>query len=115
MRLTSELRNAKTGDDDELEKFNETVEPVILEYEKVVGALNKQLDELRAELVSQRGRRQTDPQTNISDLYEEQSGQLLEAHNLHTEEQSYVTELRGRVAKLTEHNTSSEASGFHHP
>jgi len=52
MRLTSEIRNAKPGDGDALDRFNETVEPVILEYEKVVGALNKQLDELRAELVS---------------------------------------------------------------
>lgn len=51
MRLTSELRNANPGDGDALDKFNETVEPVILEYEKVVGALNQQLDELRAELV----------------------------------------------------------------
>ena len=31
MRLTSELRNAKPGDGDALAKFNETVEPVILE------------------------------------------------------------------------------------
>jgi len=52
MRLTSELRNSRPGDGDALDRFNETVEPVILEYEKVVGALNKQLDELRAELVS---------------------------------------------------------------
>lgn len=51
MRLTSELKNAKPGDGDVMANFNETVEPVILEYEKVVGALNKQLDELRAELV----------------------------------------------------------------
>jgi len=51
MRLTSELRNANPGDGDAMDKFNETVEPVILEYEKVVGALNQQLDELRAELV----------------------------------------------------------------
>jgi hypothetical protein len=52
MRFTSELRNARPGDGDALAKFNETVEPVILEYEKVVSALNKQLDELRSELVS---------------------------------------------------------------
>jgi kinesin family protein 4/21/27 len=54
MRLTTELRSAKPGDADSLAKFNETVEPVILEYEKVVSALNKQLDELRLEIV--RGR-----------------------------------------------------------
>ena len=52
MRLASDLRNAIPGDGDELEKFNQTVEPVILEYEKVVGALNNQLDDLRAELAS---------------------------------------------------------------
>ena len=31
MRLTSELKNAKPGDADALSKFNETVEPVIIE------------------------------------------------------------------------------------
>lgn len=31
MRLTSELKNAKPGDEDSLARFNETVEPVILE------------------------------------------------------------------------------------
>jgi kinesin family protein 4/21/27 len=51
MRLTNELRSSKPGDADALAKFNETVEPVILEYEKVVAALNKQLDDLRMEIV----------------------------------------------------------------
>ena len=51
MRLNSELRNVQPGDTDALSKFNETVEPVILEYEKVVAALNKQLEELRGEVV----------------------------------------------------------------
>jgi kinesin family protein 4/21/27 len=31
MRLTTELRSARPGDKDALAKFNETVEPVILE------------------------------------------------------------------------------------
>jgi hypothetical protein len=57
MRLTNELRSSKAGDADALAKFNETVEPVILEYEKVVAALNKQLDDLRMEIV----RQSTDP------------------------------------------------------
>jgi kinesin family protein 4/21/27 len=67
MRLTTELRSARPGDQDALAKFNETVEPVIMEYvqlsnirsskltfryEKVVAALNGQLEELREEIVS---------------------------------------------------------------
>jgi kinesin family protein 4/21/27 len=31
MRLTTELRSARPGDQDALAKFNETVEPVIME------------------------------------------------------------------------------------
>jgi hypothetical protein len=56
MRLTTELRSAKPDvEEDEvigLARFNGTVEPVILEYEKIVSALNTQLDQLRNELVS---------------------------------------------------------------
>lgn len=69
MRLTSELRNSQPGEEDAMARFNETVEPVIMEcviccirrrryrltscrYEKVVAALNMQLEELREEIVS---------------------------------------------------------------
>lgn len=31
MRLTSEMRNSRPGEGDAMTKFNETVEPVILE------------------------------------------------------------------------------------
>ncbi|ORX36741.1 hypothetical protein BD324DRAFT_651225 [Kockovaella imperatae] len=96
MRLTSELKNAKPGDADALAKFNETVEPVIIEYEKVVSALNRQLDGLRAEL------------TSINELYEEQSAQLKEAQAENANNEANVSELRGRVAKLTERNDASE-------
>ncbi|WVQ72410.1 hypothetical protein IAR50_001962 [Cryptococcus sp. DSM 104548] len=97
MRLGSELRNRGPGDGDALSKFNETVEPVILEYEKVVSALNNQLDELRGEIAI------------INDLSEEHSRQLEEARDRHLQSESYVTELRSRLTKLTERNTSSEA------
>lgn len=81
-----------------------------LRYEKVVGALNKQLDELRAELVSIEKPTQSAPesQTNISDLYEDQGRQLVEAQDRHVTNEIYVTELRHRVSKLTERNSSSE-------
>ncbi|WVQ82145.1 hypothetical protein IAT38_004273 [Cryptococcus sp. DSM 104549] len=97
MRLSSELRNRGPGDGDALAKFNETVEPVILEYEKVVSALNQQLDELRGELVI------------MSDLSEEHTRQLQDARTRQTQSETYVSELRSRLAKLTERNTSSEA------
>ena len=96
MRLTSELKNAKPGDADAIAKFNETVEPVIIEYEKVVSALNKQLDGLRAEL------------TNLSDMHEEQSSHLADASARHVENDAYLLELRGRLNKMQEHNASSE-------
>ncbi|ODN94308.1 hypothetical protein L198_05164 [Cryptococcus wingfieldii CBS 7118] len=97
MRLGSELRNRGPGDGDALSKFNETVEPVILEYEKVVSALNQQLDELRGEIVI------------INDLSEEHNRQLEEARDRQLQSESYVTELRSRLTKLTERNSSSEA------
>ena len=98
MRLTNELRNAKPGDGDALAKFNETVEPVILEYEKVVAALNKQLDDLRLELIA------------VNDIYDDQGRQLQEAQERFAQNETYVVELRTRLAKLTERNTSSEVS-----
>lgn len=113
MRLTSELKNAKPGDGDALAKFNETVEPVILEYEKVVGALNKQLDELRAELVGHPIVplvSAADKQTDIGDLYDEQNRQLVDFQNKQNANEAYVNELRSRLSKLTERNTSSEVS-----
>ena len=52
MRLASEFRNAPSGDGEASTTFNQTVEPVILEYEKVIVVLNRQLEELRGEAVS---------------------------------------------------------------
>ncbi|RXK40167.1 hypothetical protein M231_02625 [Tremella mesenterica] len=97
MRLTNELRTTKPGDGDALAKFNETVEPVILEYEKVVAVLNKQLDDLRLEIVA------------LNDLYEDQGRQLQEAQQRFAQNETYVVELRNRLAKLTERNSSSES------
>ncbi|KAK8864351.1 hypothetical protein IAR55_001598 [Kwoniella newhampshirensis] len=97
IRLSSELRNRAPGDSDALNDFNETVEPVILEYEKVVSALNQQLDELRDELSA------------MNETYEVQSRQLEEARERQTENDTYITELRSRLAKLNERNASSEA------
>ena len=112
MRLTSELKSQKPGHSDALAKFNETVEPVILEYEKVVSALNKQLDELRAELVSSTCHFNSDAnrETNISDLYEDQNKQLLDVQSQQTSNENYVNELRSRLGKLAERSTSSEVS-----
>ncbi|WWD17351.1 hypothetical protein CI109_101792 [Kwoniella shandongensis] len=97
MRLSSELRNRGPGDGDALSKFNETVEPVIVEYEKVVSALNQQLDELREELSA------------MNETLEEQDRELQETRERYAQNETYVSELRGRLAKLTERNTSSEA------
>ncbi|WWC70286.1 uncharacterized protein I206_104236 [Kwoniella pini CBS 10737] len=97
MRLSGELRSRGPIDSDASSKFNEMVEPVILEYEKVVSALNQQLDELRGELSA------------MSEMQDEQNRQLQEARVRQTQSELYVSELRSRLAKLTERNTSSEA------
>ncbi|WWC89409.1 uncharacterized protein L201_004333 [Kwoniella dendrophila CBS 6074] len=97
MRLSSELRSSEPVDTDVSSKFNEMVEPVIIEYEKVVSALNQQLDELRGEL------------TAMNDMQDDQNRQLLEARDRQAQSETYVSELRSRLAKLTEQNTSSEA------
>jgi hypothetical protein len=41
-------------------------------------------------------------------MYEEQGKQLLEARERQVESESYVTELRNRVNKLSERNRSGE-------
>nr|ODN97633.1 hypothetical protein L204_03052 [Cryptococcus depauperatus CBS 7855] len=97
MRLSSELRNRGPGDGDALTKFNETVEPVILEYEKVVSALNQQLDELRGELAI------------MNDMSEEHTHQLQEMRDRQIQSETYVTELRVRLGKLIDSNRSLEA------
>ncbi|WWC61786.1 uncharacterized protein I303_104371 [Kwoniella dejecticola CBS 10117] len=97
MRLSGELRTRDPVDNDASSKFNEMVEPVILEYEKVVSALNQQLDELRGELSA------------MSEMQEDQNRQLQEARDRQSQSESYVSELRSRLAKLTERNSSSEA------
>ncbi|WVQ67744.1 uncharacterized protein L199_005949 [Kwoniella botswanensis] len=97
MRLSSELRSREPSDSDASSKFNDMVEPVILEYEKVVSALNQQLDELRGELSA------------MSGLQDDQNRQLQEARDRQAQGETYVSELRTRLAKLTERNTSSEA------
>nr|XP_019046236.1 hypothetical protein I302_04976 [Kwoniella bestiolae CBS 10118]OCF25166.1 hypothetical protein I302_04976 [Kwoniella bestiolae CBS 10118] len=97
MRLSSELRSREPSDSDASSKFNDMVEPVILEYEKVVSALNQQLDELRGELSA------------MSEMQDDQNRQLQEARDRQAQSETYVSELRTRLAKLTERNTSSEA------
>ncbi|WVF71534.1 hypothetical protein IAT40_006342 [Kwoniella sp. CBS 6097] len=96
MRLSGELRNRDPADGDASSKFNEMVEPVILEYEKVVSALNQQLDELRGELSA------------MNEMYEVQTLQLIEARDRQAQSEAYVSELRNRLTKIAERNTSSE-------
>ncbi|WRT66280.1 uncharacterized protein IL334_003233 [Kwoniella shivajii] len=97
MRLSSELRSREPVDNDVSNRFNDMVEPIILEYEKVVSALNQQLDELRGELSA------------INEMCGDQSRQLQGARDRQFQNEIYVSELRSRLAKLTERNTSSEA------
>ncbi|WVQ99346.1 hypothetical protein IAU59_006479 [Kwoniella sp. CBS 9459] len=96
MRLSGEIRSKEAADGDGSSKFNEMVEPVIIEYEKVVSALNQQLDELRGELSA------------MNEMYDVQSLQLIETRDRQAQSEAYVSELRNRLAKITERNTSSE-------
>lgn len=83
-------------EDDKLRQFNETIEPVVLEYEKVVTSLNGQLAELRAEAAIHH------------QAHEDQTGELSKTRDRLSEHESYVTELQARIAKLTARNDSSE-------
>ncbi|KAL1411298.1 hypothetical protein Q8F55_002249 [Vanrija albida] len=83
-------------EDDKLRQFNETIEPVVLEYEKVVTSLNGQLAELRAEAAIHQ------------QTHEDQTSELSKTRDRLSEHESYVTELQARIAKLTARNDSSE-------
>ncbi|WVR07124.1 hypothetical protein IAU60_004165 [Kwoniella sp. DSM 27419] len=96
MRLSGELKSRTAENGETADKFNEIVEPVILEYEKVVSALNIQLDDLRGELSS------------MDEIYVEQTRQLQEVRDHQNQSETYVNELRARLAKVTERNTASE-------
>ncbi|KAK4689080.1 hypothetical protein P7C73_g1042, partial [Tremellales sp. Uapishka_1] len=95
-RLAGELRIAHASSST-ASSFEDTVEPVIMEYERVVSSLNARLAELQANLASG------------NELYSEQETQLLEAQERQAQNDGYVIELRARVAKLNERETSHEA------
>ncbi|KIR67308.1 kinesin family member 21A [Cryptococcus bacillisporus CA1873] len=97
MRLSSELKSPSPDDGDALTRSKETVEPAILEYEKVVFALNQQLDDLRAEI------------TLLNEMSEEQSRHLQDARERQLESEADLAELRARMAKLADRNASNEA------
>ncbi|KAE8537866.1 hypothetical protein D1P53_005927 [Cryptococcus gattii VGV] len=97
MRLSSELKSPSPDDGDALTRSKETVESVILEYEKVVFALNQQLDDLRAEI------------TLLNEMSEEQSQRLQDARERQLESETYLAELRARMVKLADRNSSNEA------
>ena len=83
-------------------------------YEKVVNALNVQLEDLRAQPVSRQlhetRERPADEQSLMDTLYEEQGSVLGEAQQAQTQAETYVEELRARLEKLGARNTSSEVS-----
>lgn len=80
----------------------------------MVSALNTQLDDLRSEVVGRGalGSKLKPVQATLADLHEEQSQQVLAARERQIQNETYVNELRGRVAKLSDRNSSSEVSGF---
>jgi hypothetical protein len=54
--------------------------------------------------------RADESQGMMNDLYEEQARQLQEARDMHAQSETYASEMRSRVAKLNERNSSSEVS-----
>ena len=78
----------------------------------MVAALNAQLEELREEIVSYPRwfRVKADVQSTLTDLFESQGQQLQTAIQLQADNENYVLELRGRLAKLSERNSASEVS-----
>ena len=84
----------------------------LVRYEKVVSALNAQLDELRHELVSpfRLNISAYYEQTAIRDRYQRQGRQLQETDEQNLLGVGYIEDLRSRVTRLIGHNSSSEVS-----
>ncbi|KAL7421653.1 hypothetical protein Q5752_003422 [Cryptotrichosporon argae] len=91
------LSDPQVSEDDKLKQFNQTIEPVILEYEKVVTSLNERLAELQNEI-------------HAALLQNDETTRALTAtRDLLAQNEAYVQDLRTRVSRLSERNESSEA------
>jgi hypothetical protein len=100
MRLRRELaekqRTANSGAMGGTARYEEIVGPVIEEYEKTIGAMEAELSLNRAAL------------RHTNDLVEEKEEELAAITERHAAAELYVEELRGRVAKLSEREASTE-------
>jgi len=77
-------------------RYEEIVGPVIEEYEKTIAATEAELNLNKAAL------------RHTNDMYEEKEEELVLISERHAATELYVEELRGRVAKLTERESSTE-------
>ena len=77
-------------------RYEEIVGPVIEEYEKTIAAMEAELNLNKAAL------------RHTNDMYEEKEEELALISERHAATELYVEELRGRVAKLTERESSTE-------
>ena len=79
-------------------KYEEIVGPVIEEYEKTIGAMEAELSLNRAAL------------RHTNEMVEEKEEELMAITERHAATELYVEELRSRVAKLSERESSTEVS-----
>lgn len=98
-----------------VDSFDETVGPIIEEYEKVVSSLNEQLTEVQMSRVSRvRSMNRRGVLTLVQDAIDQMrvdlEVSLQEALDRQAQSEGYVLELRARVAKLSERESSQEVS-----
>jgi chromosome segregation ATPase len=94
--LADKRSSASAGNN--MAKYEEIVGPVIEEYEKTISAMEAELSLNRAAL------------RHTNDLVEEKEEELGQIQERHASAELYIEELKNRVAKLTERETSTEVS-----
>lgn len=100
-RLRRELAEKNTKSSNvagQMNRYEEIVGPVIEEYEKTISAMEAELSLNRAAL------------RHTNEMYEEKEDEFAVLQERHSATEMYVEELRGRTARLTEREASTEVS-----
>lgn len=105
-RLRRELaeKTAKSpNSNNQMNRYEEIVGPVIEEYEKAISAMEAELSLNRAAL------------RHTNEMFDEKEEELAGLQERHSATEMYVEELRNRAVRLTEREASTEVSPSSHP
>ena len=99
-RLRRELseKTSRPSSTGQMNRYEEIVGPVIEEYEKTISAMEAELSLNRAAL------------RHTNEMYDEKEEEFGVLQERHSATEMYVEELRNRVARLTERESSTEVS-----